>query len=145
MKKQRNARDVGMRLYAAPPRDAGVTNTISLWIIWRSLNVNTTPVFAPTVLNYIPESDKIVLCDLKESIYLCTHTRYHGRVARQRSAKPCTAVRIRLIPQIILNLLKFKRFFYFIFTPVESIVLITINSFIAMLSLPRILRSLISA
>ena len=36
---------------------------------------------------------------IKKKLYLCTRKRYHGRVARQRSAKPCTAVRLRLVPQ----------------------------------------------
>ena len=33
-------------------------------------------------------------------LYFCSpKTRYHGRVARRRSAKPFTAVRFRLVPQ----------------------------------------------
>ena len=35
----------------------------------------------------------------KSCIFAVPMTRYHGRVARRRSAKPFTAVRFRLVPQ----------------------------------------------
>jgi hypothetical protein len=37
-------------------------------------------------------------CVFKKILILPNPKRYHGRVVRQRSAKPCTAVRLRLVP-----------------------------------------------
>lgn len=54
-------------------------------------------------------------CRIKNITYICTPNRYHGRVVRQRSAKPSTAVRICLVPHKRSQLNVSTDFFYLSF------------------------------